>query len=503
LTFSDLLKRISSAGLILIIVFETFNFEEIFDTNFEVDIQVTSLMLLLLYIVLINALPQTAWTSLFEIIYISTTIYLLPKTSFTFFLLFIPLTRMLKLEMNRNISIGISLLLGAGVFVFQEDITLAVISALIFILFTLESAIDKEKIGSLNLQVEEMLRNFEDAKMYADEQETKASVSHNLFRYRESVDLSTSEEELLEELTRTIHQIFSAEVTASYVFIEGKYELRKVYGNDDFNYFPKTISKEEGDKTIIEDEKIEHAIRYEGESYIKITTINKHTTFDSNKRVQVPFESGDKNILEMLETTIEYKVNEFKSKHSLEIIAYYDHLTRLPKRLAMETIFFPDLYQKAYDRGVKLYAIIFDIDDFKQVNDTHGHSAGDEVLRKLGDKVQQYIDEEGRMDKISRWGGEEFAGLILVEEGEDIKKIAEGYRKMIKDIETPFGKITVSVGLCEMELDESYDSLVDRMNFNIRDPFNRVVDKADEALYKAKETGKDRVVFYEEIEEGI
>src|SRR5690625_7919573 len=118
-------------------------------------------MLLLLYIVLINALPQTAWTSLFEIIYISTTIYLLPKTSFTFFLLFIPLTRMLKLEMNRNISIGISILLGAGVFVFQEDITLAIISAIIFILFTLESAIHKEKIINLILQMQEKLIKIE------------------------------------------------------------------------------------------------------------------------------------------------------------------------------------------------------------------------------------------------------------------------------------------------------------------------------------------------------
>ncbi len=122
--------------------------------------------------------------------------------------------------------------------------------------------------------------------------------------------------------------------------------------------------------------------------------------------------------------------------------------------------------------------IFFDIDNFKLVNDTYGHNAGDEILKHIVRLVQQYTINN---DKIIRWGGEEF--IIVTEAGciDDVYKNAEHLRSVIqssdfKDVK----KITCSFG-CAL-----YDD-----GKNITD----TIKKADEALYKAKNRGRNKVVI--------
>lgn len=122
--------------------------------------------------------------------------------------------------------------------------------------------------------------------------------------------------------------------------------------------------------------------------------------------------------------------------------------------------------------------IMFDIDDFKYVNDTYGHAKGDYVLKTLSSIAGNYIASYG--GKLGRWGGEEFVGICENTNEERIAEIAEELRIMISRyrFET-VGNITSSFGVIQVDEDESPASAFDRI---------------DAALYRAKSGGKNRVV---------
>ncbi len=134
-----------------------------------------------------------------------------------------------------------------------------------------------------------------------------------------------------------------------------------------------------------------------------------------------------------------------------------------------------------------LSCMMIDIDNFKHVNDTYGHIVGDEVLRGIG----QLFNEEGifrREDVCGRFGGEEFVVILpatsarhAVNPAEKLRVTVEGKEFRNTDGET--FRVTVSIGIAELE--ESEESIEDLLN------------KADMALYKAKQTGKNRTVIYE------
>ncbi len=117
--------------------------------------------------------------------------------------------------------------------------------------------------------------------------------------------------------------------------------------------------------------------------------------------------------------------------------------------------------------------IMLDIDDFKSLNDTHGHDAGDEVLQKVSEVLKSNIRAT---DKLARWGGEEF---IIISENtniDDALKLTEKLRMALEKHDFQYGKITASFGV----------SLVQN---NIEPWFK----KADNALYSAKKQGKNKV----------
>jgi diguanylate cyclase (GGDEF)-like protein len=126
---------------------------------------------------------------------------------------------------------------------------------------------------------------------------------------------------------------------------------------------------------------------------------------------------------------------------------------------------------------------IIDIDHFKHVNDTYGHPVGDIVLRE----VSQLLKDELRdYDVFARVGGEEFAAYLPDGTCDDFTQIAERVRLRIENSviilsDTTALNITVSIGLTCCHHDESYETLFER---------------ADEALYQAKETGRNRVVSH-------
>lgn len=127
-----------------------------------------------------------------------------------------------------------------------------------------------------------------------------------------------------------------------------------------------------------------------------------------------------------------------------------------------------------------LAVLMFDIDHFKQINDTHGHPAGDEVLRRVARVLQHAVRPE---DSVGRYGGEEFAIVLPGMEGAAALNVAERIRREVEQLAIEFDgavvPITISGGLAlASEEDDTPESLVAR---------------ADRAMYAAKNTGRNKI----------
>jgi diguanylate cyclase (GGDEF)-like protein len=126
-----------------------------------------------------------------------------------------------------------------------------------------------------------------------------------------------------------------------------------------------------------------------------------------------------------------------------------------------------------------LSLVMFDIDHFKQFNDTYGHPAGDELLRQ----VAQVLRESARAyDVAARYGGEEFALLLPNTALEQAVQVAERLRQQIRAIENPHAPVSASFGVA---------------TYRRGTPPATLVYEADAALYRAKRSGRDRVCVYQ------
>lgn len=159
----------------------------------------------------------------------------------------------------------------------------------------------------------------------------------------------------------------------------------------------------------------------------------------------------------------------------LSIKAITDELTGLfNRRFFWETIITEDERAK---REQKVYSvIIFDIDDFKFVNDTYGHLNGDKVLDTLANNLKKSIR---KFDTLARFGGEEFIMLLPNTDKNKASVVADKILKLARDIKYDFTDkpITVSIGIADSSECSS---------------FEEIIHLADERLYKAKKSGKNR-----------
>lgn len=157
----------------------------------------------------------------------------------------------------------------------------------------------------------------------------------------------------------------------------------------------------------------------------------------------------------------------------MEVLATTDELTGAANRRAFNTRF-SEARSRADREGSPLSLIIFDVDEFKGVNDRFGHQAGDRVLRRISDTVRGALRPN---DFLTRWGGDEFA--ILVEGTADAARtLAERIRVRLADAGAADVPVTISIGIAEYAAGEAADPLVRR---------------ADQALYQAKLAGRNRI----------
>ena len=165
----------------------------------------------------------------------------------------------------------------------------------------------------------------------------------------------------------------------------------------------------------------------------------------------------------------------------MRALAHMDYLTGLPnRRLAQELL--EREFERAHRYGRPLSLIMFDLDHFKHVNDRYGHEAGDLLLCEVARLVAGRM--RSRMDTLVRWGGEEFL-MLLPESGQEAAYgLAERIRCMLA-AETSEGiQMTASFGMVEIHPEDTPASAIRR---------------ADQALYLAKDQGRDRVARYRTV----
>lgn len=186
----------------------------------------------------------------------------------------------------------------------------------------------------------------------------------------------------------------------------------------------------------------------------------------------------DKQKIEELEQEIEI----------LKTLVLFDPLTGLLTRNGFKDEVLPFFLDLEYSRehpdqrrsqNFKTLSLLFiDIDNFKSVNDTEGHDKGDKVLKRVANEIEKNVRGS---DFVGRWGGEEIVVALLGASEGEAKDISE---KIRGSVEKETGQ-TISIGICELADDiHTFDELVKR---------------ADTAMYRAKNKGKNCVIMYSEL----
>lgn len=169
----------------------------------------------------------------------------------------------------------------------------------------------------------------------------------------------------------------------------------------------------------------------------------------------------------------------------LEAMAKIDVLTTLFNRRAFDATFQME-YEKVETSGCPLSLILIDVDYFKHYNDCYGHPSGDAILQRIAAVIKENVHRAS--DAAVRYGGDEFAIVLPMTDSAEALCIAERVRKGVEALEivnqaSPTGHVTLSLGLKTYRQGEA----VSRKDF---------FESADQALYHAKATGKNRSVLF-------
>ncbi len=275
--------------------------------------------------------------------------------------------------------------------------------------------------------------------------------------------------------------------------IEIKYELDKAKTTEKLVEVTKTAEEKQMliEKLKTESDDKEHITKLQNEN--KNKQIEKLQYERQINDLKIAREKKQRNIylivsillLILLVIIVLVLLSKYRMKHKhlndMEKMAKTDPLTQLPNRRAV-------LDQISYEtvrfrRNAEPFTIVIsDIDDFKYVNDTYGHDAGDKVLITLSNLIRKTIRQQ---DVCARWGGEEFLFLLPGTDNKGSKIFTEKIREKIEkeNIEYKDSKISITMtfGICSFSKSITTDECISR---------------ADKALYEGKKLGKNRIVSY-------
>lgn len=210
---------------------------------------------------------------------------------------------------------------------------------------------------------------------------------------------------------------------------------------------------------------------YKGSFFILLTSF---VLFNLIQNSYSKIESLDR---QLKNTLAELKYNQ----RELEKLAYVDYLTGLATRRLLDEKYVLLFESAKRSKGV-LTLLMMDLDYFKKYNDRYGHLEGDRVLKVVGGLLKEVFKRDG--DVVSRYGGEEFVVVLYQTSLEDTLSLIKEFRRRLslcglEHRDSPFGEITVSVG-------------INSGNPSVEESSEDFLRRADRALYRAKEGGRNR-----------
>ncbi|MDR0307771.1 MAG: diguanylate cyclase [Chitinispirillales bacterium] len=189
----------------------------------------------------------------------------------------------------------------------------------------------------------------------------------------------------------------------------------------------------------------------------------------------------------IIKARIETHLKIVEQRHIIEQLSLIDTLTRIPNRRSFDKQTAKE-WRHAIRERKHLSLIMIDADNFKSFNDIYGHQQGDLVLQTLAYIIESSIRRV--TDTVARWGGEEFVVLLPNTNADGAMSVAENIRKNIE--KTPIQNLCDS----SQELHISASMGVASIEPTDSSSIEEFIKQADEALYRAKETGKNRVCLY-------
>jgi len=187
----------------------------------------------------------------------------------------------------------------------------------------------------------------------------------------------------------------------------------------------------------------------------------------------LPLEPNKLQLLEALGTQLGIMIKNAQLYETTKNLSLHDPLTGLANRRFLEVRLRQELHAaRRYQRGFAI--LLFDIDHFKQYNDTHGHEAGDRLLTKVAKVITSVIRDT---DFAARYGGEEFLVILGDDSCDHVCQVADRLRRTVADTTA----VTISIGVSTYQPDTSTEELIRC---------------ADQALYHAKDQGRNRAFVW-------
>ncbi|MCO4785396.1 diguanylate cyclase [Marinomonas atlantica] len=214
------------------------------------------------------------------------------------------------------------------------------------------------------------------------------------------------------------------------------------------------------------------------EHLIRVSDSYQDMMIQKKKTLSERFDKHLRQLDKITRISDRYQTALREANIELEQASYIDALTGLPNRRKM----LRRLKAEFDMRPESVRLAMIDIDYFKRINDEFGHLIGDDVLVSVGNLIELTVGDSGH---ISRWGGEEFLVIFSQVEHAEVESCLKQLTKVIREAYFEAGdhtkiRTTVSIGVSHYQIGDSADSLITR---------------ADDALYRAKDSGRDKVVF--------
>jgi len=202
-------------------------------------------------------------------------------------------------------------------------------------------------------------------------------------------------------------------------------------------------------------------------------------------KYEVEQSKKEKEIYYLKNVALQKEIDErIKAQTALEVLATTDQLTGLVNRRHLLNVGERELKQAVRHR-FPLSLVIFDIDHFKKVNDNYGHTVGDKVLTE----VSRFVKHSLRgTDIVGRYGGEEFVILLPHTSVEAARQKVERIRQDIGSVFVQAGEVKVSVTISS--------GIAGLLEAGQADSLDHLIERADSALYEAKEAGRNQTVIY-------